>query len=139
MVSDMLCANPVELQKVFLERFQSLDIDGLLELYEDDAVFVGQSGEAAAGKDAVREALSSLLALPGAEFDYHSTFVSQAGGSALMHARWSLDAQGPDGVPIALSGITIEVARRGDRGWRYLFDSPFGVVGTSAAGAGGDE
>jgi len=139
MVSDVSCADPVELQKVFLERFQSLDIDGLMELYEDDAVFVGQSGEAAAGKAAVREALSSLLALPGVEFDYHPTFVSHAGDSALMHARWSLDAQGPDGVPLSLSGVTIEVARQDDRGWRYLFDSPFGVVGTSAAGAGGDE
>lgn len=136
----MLRGDPVELQRRFLVCFRSQDLEGLMELYEDDAVFVGQSGEAAAGKDAVREALSSLLALPGVEFDYHPTFVSHAGDSALMHARWSLDAQGPDGVPIALSGVTIEVARQGDCGWRYLFDSPFGVVGTSVtAGAGGDE
>ena len=136
----MLRGDPVELQRRFLVCFRSQDLEGLMALYEDDAVFVGQSGEAAAGKDAVREALSSLLALPGVEFDYHPTFVSQAGDSALMHARWSLDAQGPDGVPIALSGATIEVARQGDCGWRYLFDSPFGVVGAPVvAGAVGDE
>ena len=133
----MLCSDPVELQRSFLESFQSQDLEGLMALYEDDAVFVGQSGEVAAGKDAVREALSSLLALPGVEFDYRPTFVSQAGASALMHAAWTLDATGPDGAPIALSGVTIEVAHhRGDSGWRYLFDSPFGVVGAPLAAGG---
>lgn len=138
-MSDMSCADPVELHKKFLEHFRSQDIEGLMELYEDDAGFVGQSGEVAAGTAAVREAVSALISLPGVQFTYHPTFVSHAGDSALTHARWSLDAQGRDGVPVALSGVTIEVARQGDCGWRYLFDSPFGVVGTSAGGAGGDE
>ena len=130
----MLCVDPVGLQKRFLECFRSQDLGELMALYEGDAVFVGQSGEVAAGKDTVREALSSLLAIPGIEFDYHPTFVSQSGDSALMHAVWTLDATGPDGGPLTLSGVPIEVARQGsDSGWRYLFDSPFGVVGAPAA------
>ena len=136
----MLCVDPVKLQKRFLECFRSQDVAGLMALYEQDVVFVGQSGEVAAGKDAVHEALSFLLALPGGEFDYCPTFVSQSGDSALIHAAWTLDATGPDGAPIALSGVTIEVARQGaDSGWRYPFDSPFGVVGAPAAGAVRDE
>ena len=137
----MVCVDLGGRRIIKKKSFQSQDIEGLMGLYEEEAVFVGQSGEVAAGKHAVREALSSLLALPGVEFDYQPTFVSQAGDSALMQAAWTLDATGPDGAPIALSGVTIEVARQGsDSGWRYLFDSPFGVVGAPVpAGAVRDE
>jgi hypothetical protein len=47
---------PVEQQKSFLECFQSRDVEELMELYEEDVVFLGQSGKVATGKAAVRQA-----------------------------------------------------------------------------------
>ncbi|ASN20066.1 YybH family protein [Arthrobacter sp. YN] len=121
------------LQELFLKHFSSGDLDALIELYEPDAVFVGPDGSEAAGKDAVREALQSLLSLPELSFTYKPYFAAQSGELVLMHATWSITGLDPEGGPVALSGVTVEVARHSeDSGWRYVVDCPFGTAAVPA-------
>lgn len=121
------------LQDLFLKHFSAGDLDALIELYEPDAVFVGPDGTEAAGKEAVRGALHSLLSLPELSFTYNPYFAAQSGDLVLMHASWSITGRDPEGGPVALSGVTVEVARRSeDSGWRYVVDCPFGTAAVAA-------
>lgn len=124
----MTASTPQELQTRFLELFLNKDIDGLLSLYEDTAVFVLQGGESAAGTAGIREALTGLLSV-AQKFDLVSSFAVEVDGVALMHGNWSLEGVDPAGNPLSLGGTTIEVARRqADGSWLYSVDSPFGVI-----------
>lgn len=120
--------HPRELQSRFLEVFLAKDLDGLLSLYEDTAVFVSQGGENAVGTSGVREALAGLLGV-AQTFSLTPTFAVEADGVALMHSDWSLEGRDPAGNPLSLSGTTVEVARRQkDGSWLYAVDSPFGAA-----------
>ena len=128
----MLATDPRDLQEQFFTHFTSGNLEALMELYERDAVFVGPEGDEAIGTLAVREALKSLLSLPELSFNYEPYFATQSGDLVLMHATWSLTGRAPDGGPVAMSGVTVEVARRGaDGGWRYAIDCPFGTASIS--------
>lgn len=132
----MVAAAPQELQKQFLTYFNAGDLDALMDLYEPDALFVGIGGEEALGSDAVRAALGGLLSLPELSFSYTPTFSAQSDNVVLMHATWSLTGRGPYGSAVAMSGVTVEVARRGeDGGWRYVVDCPFGSAAVPAGGS----
>ncbi|HKS43646.1 MAG TPA: nuclear transport factor 2 family protein [Amycolatopsis sp.] len=126
----MTVSTPRELQERFAEYFLADDLDGLLSLYEDAAVFVAQSGDSGSGAVALREALGGFLGIPRTSFKLTPTFAVEADGVALMHADWSLEGTDPEGKPLSLGGATVEVARRqADGSWRYAVDSPFGIVG----------
>lgn len=125
----MSTSTPRDLQSRFLELFLAKDLDGLLSLYEDTAVFVSQHGESAVGTAGVRESLAGLLGI-AKTFALTPTFAVEADGVALMHSAWSLEGSDPAGNPLSLSGTTVEVARRqADGSWLYAVDSPFGIVG----------
>ena len=125
----MLASDARHLQELFLEYFTAGDLEALMDLYEPDALFVGPGGDEAAGTEAVRGALQSLLSLPGLSFTYNPYFAAQSGDLVLMHATWSLTGRDPEDGPVALSGVTVEVARRSaDGGWRYVIDCPFGAA-----------
>ena len=133
----MLATDPRDLQEQFLKHFTTGDLDSLMDLYEPGALFVGPGGEEAVGAEAVRAALSSLLSLPELSFSYDPYFAAPSGDLVMMHASWSLTGEDPDGGPLAMSGVTVEVARRGpDRGWRYVIDCPFGSAAIAPRVAG---
>jgi uncharacterized protein (TIGR02246 family) len=120
---------PRELHELFLKYFNSKDLDGLLTLYEDDAVLVAAPGEPAQGGDVIRASLEAFLQLGG-----QIEFIAEAepvisGDIALTHGRWRLV---PD-VGDAMEGETAEVSRRGADGtWRYVIDNPWGSSVLSA-------
>ncbi len=119
----MAASSPQELHERFLKYFNSKDVDGVLSLYDDDAVLVAAPDQKAHGTDAIRGAIEEFVGLGG-----QIEFVAEAepivvGDLALTHARWRLT---PD-VGDALEGETAEVSRRGTDGkWRYLIDNPWG-------------
>lgn len=119
----MSASKPQELHELFLKHFNSKDLDGLVSLYEDDAVLVPAPGQSVQGKDAIREALEGFIALGGQiEFVAESEPVLN-GRMALTHGRWRLTPAVGD----ALEGETAEVSRLDDDGvWRYVIDNPWG-------------
>jgi uncharacterized protein (TIGR02246 family) len=55
-------ATPEDLTRLFVERANAGDIDGLVALYEPDAVLAYPPGEVSTGRDAIRAVFEKMLA-----------------------------------------------------------------------------
>jgi ketosteroid isomerase-like protein len=112
---------PGEASKLFEARFGAGDLDGLMELYEDQAVFTNARG-AHVGPEAIREVLAGYIST-GASITMNESVAFQAGDLALVHWSWTMDF--PDGRQA--EGATAEVLRRQpDGSWKFLIDNPDG-------------
>ena len=112
---------PGHASKLFEAQFGAGDLDGLMELYEDDAVFTNARG-AHIGSEAIREILAGYLST-GASITMNDSVAFEAGDLALVHWSWTMDF--PDGRQA--EGATAEVLRRQpDGSWRFLIDNPDG-------------
>ena len=60
----MSVRNPHEIHAAFEKAFNSGDLDGVVALYEKDAVLVTGSSRTITGQDAIREAYCGYLAMP---------------------------------------------------------------------------
>ncbi|MBK7975733.1 MAG: nuclear transport factor 2 family protein [Deltaproteobacteria bacterium] len=113
MTAPIPARTPEDLTRLFLERANAADIEGLLALYEPDAVLDRGDGTLAVGTAAIRQFFTEILAdrphfTPG-----ETAPVLRAGDLALTSTR--LD----DG------STTAEVARRQPDGtWRFAIDQP---------------
>jgi len=118
---------PEHIHTLFRERFRAKDLDGLLALYEDDAVFLTAPSPILTGKAAIREALTGFLAIEG-RFELETRYVARCGDIALLSNAWHLTGTAPDGSPVDMRGQTAEVVRRQPDGrWLYIIDHPFGA------------
>lgn len=108
---------PEELADFFVERANAGDVEGLVALYEPDAVLALPPGELNIGTEAIRRAYQRLLAdrprlTPGEQRP-----ALRRGDLALTSTR------------LTGGGVTVEVARRqSDGSWRWAIDQP-NVVG----------
>lgn len=117
-----------DLPLAFASRFNERDVDALLALNADGAVFVPAPGTPVEGVDGIRGALEQFLALqlPITMTPRHA-FTSGAIG--LVIADWSLEGTAPDGSAVSLGGSTSDVAVFDEaHGWRYAIDNPFGTA-----------
>jgi ketosteroid isomerase-like protein len=122
----MPAATPEHVHRVFEDRFNAGDIDGLMELYESTAALIAQPGSVASGSEQVRAALQGFLALKG-RITLDTKLVVTVGDLAYLANTWSLSGTGPDGNPVTLGATTAEVARRqADGTWRYVIDNAWG-------------
>jgi enoyl-CoA hydratase len=118
--------DPEQLHRLFAERANAGDLDGLVALYEDEATFVGPDGGSASGSDAIRERLQGLLAM-APSITPTSSRVVMAGDLALLSNRWRMTpgVGVGDSEPAGLDGASTEVARRQpDGSWRYVIANP---------------
>ena len=112
---------PREASKLFEARFAAGDLDGLMDLYEDTAVFTNAQG-AHEGPDEIREVLAGYLST-GASITMNDSVAFEAGDLALVHWSWTMNF--PDGREA--EGATAEVLRRQpDGSWRFIIDNPDG-------------
>jgi len=118
---------PEEVQRLFADVFGSHDLESVLALYEPDATLIPQPGEVVTGTEAIREALSQILAMkPRFDLQFKKSF--QAGDIALLFSDWTLSATDPDGNAIEMGGRTAGVARRQpDGSWLFAIDNPYGT------------
>jgi uncharacterized protein (TIGR02246 family) len=122
---------PEEVHRHWAESFNAGDVDALLELYEDDALFLAQPGsEPVRGKDAIRSVLEGFLA-SGARFEIRKTKSLATQELGVVYLKWTLKGgSGPDGAPMDLAAETTDVIRRqGDGRWLFAIDNPWGVGG----------
>jgi uncharacterized protein (TIGR02246 family) len=120
----MCVDDPEQLGRLFAERVNAGDLQGLLELYEDGATFLGPDGESASGTEAIRERLEGLIAM-APRITPTSSRVVMAGDVALMSNRWQMSLGEGDGKLAGVDGESTEVARRqSDGGWLYVIDNP---------------
>lgn len=112
-------------ERVFQDAVNAGDLNGLISLYDREAVFIPAPGQEARGSDAIQEAWSGLLSL-GGRFELTTKSRHQVEDISLEMCDWKLQGTGPDGNPMALSGAAAVVHRRQlDGSWRLLIDNPF--------------
>jgi ketosteroid isomerase-like protein len=116
--------DPEQLATLFAELATRGDLDGMLALYEDAAMFVGPDGVSASGKDNIRIRLDGLLAMKPRITNADSDILV-AGDIALMSNRWSMRLGALDDDAAGVNGQSTEVARRQPGGgWLYVIDHP---------------
>jgi uncharacterized protein (TIGR02246 family) len=118
---------PAEAHTLFQKAFNAGDLQGLVALYEPDAILIPQPGsEPVQGIQAIRSTLEGFLALRG-KIELETKHVVRYGDIALLRGAWRLKGTGPDGKPVEMVHGSAEVVRRQpDRSWRYVIDHPFG-------------
>jgi uncharacterized protein (TIGR02246 family) len=121
--------SPAHLMSLFAERAAAGDVDGLIALYEPQAVFEPQLGTVLRGTAQIRPALAELAALRptiGYTADTDCVIVD---GIAIVANSWTLSAQLPDGSTHRDGGLSADVLRRQpDGSWLILIDQPRGSV-----------
>lgn len=121
----MAIHTPEQLHLSFVAAFNLGDVDGIMELYETEAVLVPQPGQVVHGREATRRALQQFLTLRGT-MTIATAFTIQSSDLAMLRGQWELTGTGPDGKPVTMTGKSIEVARRQPNGeWLFVIDHPF--------------
>lgn len=104
---------PEDLAEFFIARANAGDVEGLVALYEPDAVLAFPPGRVATGHDEIREAYTGFLA---------GRPVLTSGGQrpAIRNGDLALTSTRLPG-----GGTTVEVARRQpDGSWLWAIDQP---------------
>jgi uncharacterized protein (TIGR02246 family) len=122
----MPARSPHDICRLFQQYMAEGDIDAVLSVYDPEAVFLNQSGQAKKGTEGLRQELAPFAARK-VIFEYDIKQVIEAGEIALMHTQWKVTAERQ------MTVYAIEVARRQPDGtWRWLIGDPF-TVGRLAA------
>lgn len=102
-----------DLARLLVSRANSRDVEGMVALYEPDAVLACGDGRVAVGRDEIRSFYTDLLAT-GRRFDLGDQ------RPALLRAELALTSTRlPNGT------ITVEVARKQSDGtWLWAIDQP---------------
>ncbi len=103
---------PEDLGRFFIDRANAGDVDGLVALYEAEAVLAFPPGQVTSGSQAIRQVYEQLLA-------GRPTFTGEP-QSALRNGDLALTS-----TRLAGGGATVEVARRQPDGtWLWIIDQP---------------
>ena len=116
-----------QVHELFVARFNAQDADGIIALYEPEAVILPPDApEAVSGHAAIRAVLDGLLALKG-KMENTIVRVIERQDIAILYSRWTLSGTGPDGTPVSVGGTTSDVVRRQRDGrWLFAIDNPLG-------------
>lgn len=113
---------PNDLGRFFVERANAGDLDGLVALYEPDAVLAFSPGNVASGHAEIREAFAAMLA-------DRPKFESGTSMPPLINGNLALTSTRLPG-----GGVTAEIAhRQPDGSWLWVVDNP-DIVGEARAG-----
>ena len=117
---------PQEVANLIGQGLGSGDLDGIMALYEPSACLVAQPGRVLQGAAAIREGISSFIAMKPT-MTGESRTVIQADDLAIVYTNWSLSGTSPDGGAVNMSGHSTDVMRRQPDGrWLCVIDNPFG-------------
>lgn len=120
-------ATPQGLMKLFSQLAEAGDIDGLMDLYDDEAVFQPEFGVALSGHDQIRPASEEFLSLKPVITYTADPDVLISRDIALVTNFWTMVATLPDGTVMSEGGTSADVARRQTDGtWKVLVDQPRG-------------
>jgi len=105
---------PEDLTRLFVERVNAGDVEGLVELYEPDAVVGFPPGQQTVGRDAIRAVYEKLVAI-GPHFEVEEALPTLRAGDLALTSTTSADN----------TGGRVQVARRqADGTWLRVIDRP---------------
>ena len=117
----MAAKSPEGICELFQRYMAAGNLEGLLSLYDTEAVFLNQAHEIKRGHGELRPELARMAGAK-ARFEFKILQVIRSGDVALMHTDWKVLSPEPMRV------YAIEVARRSADGtWRWLIGDPFTV------------
>lgn len=120
----MKVTDPKNLNEHYNDLFKEGDLEGLVDLYEPDAVLCPAPGHLLNGRDQIREQMKALLALKG-ELAATQLSCVQNGDLAMLHAKWSFKGTDGNGNVVDMGGHSSKLARNASDGsWRYVMDLP---------------
>ena len=103
--------DPNDLEKYFVERANSGDVEGLVSLYEPDAVLVDSNGEIVKGLNQIREFFIKFLASRPQFEPSNQAPAVHSGDVALTSSS------------LSSGDVTAEIARRqSDGSWLWVID-----------------
>lgn len=120
----MRATQPEDLNRLFEDRTNAGDVEGLVALYEPNATLAFPTGQVTSGTEAIRRVFEQVLAgKPTLKAVQRPTV--RMGDLALTSVEWSLTMAGADGQPMTLGGTSVEVVRRQpDAMWLRVIDQP---------------
>ena len=105
---------PEDLSRLFVERANAGDVEGLVALYEPDAVLAFPPGQVTEGRDAIRATYEQLIA-KGVPVELKEALPTLRQGDLALTSTHRRD--GP--------GIRVQIARRQpDGSWLRVIDRP---------------
>jgi uncharacterized protein (TIGR02246 family) len=120
----MKAHSPAEIHKLFLDAFNRGDVEGVVALYEPNAVLI-VAGQTVIAHDAIRETYGRLFARKGRmQLETHSS-VASTDGLAVLHGSWTFEFPTAHGNRTT-HGMSTEVVRRqADGTWLFVIDEPY--------------
>ena len=117
---------PQDCDRLFAERANAGDVDGVLALYEPDARFVRRDGTVVQGVAELRVVITSLTASQ-ADLQMHVARVVESGDIAVIYNDWVSTTKIDNGAVAQRAGRALEIVRRQPDGtWLFAIDDPFG-------------
>lgn len=105
---------PEDLTRQFVDHVNAGDLDGLVDLYEPEAVIAFPPGRITQGHAAIRELYAAMLA-DKPHFDYEEPLTTLIAGDLALTATPAQDA----------AGVRVQVVRRQPDGtWKRVLDRP---------------
>lgn len=105
---------PEDITRLFVERANGGDVDGLVALYEPDAVMAFPPGSTTAGHDAIRKLFEQMLA-SNPRFEQEKPLPTLISGDLALTSTPSKDN----------TGVRVQVVRRQpDGSWLRVIDRP---------------
>ena len=118
---------PVEIHTLFVEAFNRGDTEGILALYEPNAVLV-VDGREVVGHERIRKAYERMLARHG-QMTLETRAVVESEGLAVLHGLWVIEPPTGGGAEVATRGLSTEVVRKQrDGSWLFIIDNPYTAV-----------
>jgi uncharacterized protein (TIGR02246 family) len=109
-----LAAHPDDLARLFVERANLGDAEGLAALYEPDAVLAYPPGRTTEGREAIRVVFEQMLTM-GIQFTVEEALPTVQNGDLALTSTHRADG----------SGVRVQVARRQpDGSWQRMIDQP---------------
>lgn len=121
----MKAKTPEDVDRLFGERVNAGDLDGLVALYEPNATLATEDAGNVIGHDAIRAYLATLVGMK-ARIDMGTYRVIPASDDlAVVHHDWQATVATPDGQEMTMTGKATEVVRRQpDGSWLFTLDEP---------------
>ncbi len=124
----MSAKTPIEAHELYEKKMNAGDLDGLVDLFSDDAKIVPQPGaDPISGTQAIREFKMGFFAL-NPTISMKTLFVVEHGDIALLRSQWHFTGTAEDGSAVDMTHNGSEVVQRqADGSWKYIIDHPFGA------------
>ena len=123
-----LPTKPEDVIPSLVERFNSRNLDAMMELYSPEAVFVDMDGRVITDRGEFAALFQRDMNL-GVPLKAKVRHVFVGADTAQIVLDWSIDGTNADGKHVHVHGTASDIMRRGADGvWRYIIDNNQGTA-----------